>query len=383
MAQVSFPATFMRGGSSKGVFFRNADLPDDPAFRDRILLAVLGSPDPYQRQLNGLGGGLSSVSKAVIIGPSTRPDADVDYTFAQVDVAAPAVHLGSNCGNLSSAVGPFAIDTGLVDADGAEAEVMIHNTNTRKLIRARLPVTDGAPEVEGSLAIPGVAGTGAGIRLDFMDPAGPATGALLPTGRPVDTLSTGEGGTVEASMVDSSNPCVFLQAERFGLEGTEGIDALDADTGLAARLERIRCEAAVRMGLATSPETARPNAPMIGLVAPSRSYRTLSGAAVAGREAVIAARIWSMGRIHRVLPLTGAMCLAVACRIPGSVCARALAERADTLCIATPSGVLPLDASVRTDGGAVTVEQVTAWRTARILMKGEVFVPRSFVSAMP
>ena len=383
MAQVSFPATFMRGGSSKGVFFRNVDLPGDPAFRDRILLAVLGSPDPYQRQLNGLGGGLSSVSKAVIIGPSTRPDADVDYTFAQVDVAAPAVHLGSNCGNLSSAVGPFAIDTGLVDADSAEAEVMIHNTNTRKLIRARVPVTDGAPEVEGSLAIPGVAGTGAGIRLDFMDPAGPTTGTLLPTGCPVDTLSLDEEGTIEASMVDSSNPCVFLEAKRFGLDGTEGIDALDADSGLAARLERIRCEAAVRMGLATSPETARPNAPMIGLVAPPRTYRTLSGAAVAGSEAVIAARIWSMGRVHRVLPLTGAMCLAVACRIPGSVCARVLAPQADALSIATPSGVLPLDASVRADDGTVTVEQVTAWRTARILMKGEVFVPRSIVSPMP
>ena len=381
MTQIGFSATFMRGGSSKGVFFRETDLPSDPDLRDLIFLAALGSPDPYERQLNGLGGGLSSVSKAVVIGPSTRPDADLDYTFAQVSVTDPVVDYASNCGNLSSAVGPFAIDAGLAEAGEDNAVIVIHNTNTGKLIRATVPVRDGAARTDGTFSIPGVAGAGAGIRLDFLEPAGTATGRLLPTGNPSDTLETEGDGVFEASMVDSSVPCVFLSADRFGLSGTESVDTLERNGDLMALMERLRRLAAVRMGLARTPGSAAASAPKIGLVAKPGAYRTLAGETVPPDHADIAARLWSMGRVHRVLPLTGAMCLAVACRIPGSVCARLMNPGSTTLRLANPSGVLPLDARVRPDRDGVKVEQVTAWRTARMLMKGQVFVPETTLAA--
>ena len=265
MAQIRIPATFMRGGSSKGVFFHARDLPGEAARRDEIFLRAIGSPDPYGRQLNGMGGGVSSVSKAVVIGPTSRGDADLDYTFAQVAVGEPVVDYASNCGNLSSAVGPFAIDSGLLPATGDVHEVMIHNTNSGKLIRATVPLEDGMARVEGEFEIPGVAGSGARIRLDFLDPGGTATGHLLPTGQPVDLLEVPDGETFEASMVDSSVPCVFLEAARFGLSGAESVAELEANRELMDRVERVRRAAAVRMGLAKTPETAAGSAPKIGL----------------------------------------------------------------------------------------------------------------------
>jgi 2-methylaconitate cis-trans-isomerase PrpF len=382
MAQIRIPATYMRGGSSKGVFFHAGDLPDDAAERDRIFLKTIGSPDPYGRQLNGMGGGVSSVSKAVIIGPSSRPDADLDYTFAQVAVGAPDVDYSSNCGNLSSAVGPFAIDAGLMEqslaAPGPDSRaVMIHNTNSGKLIRSTVPLEDGLARVEGDFEIPGVGGSGARIQLDFLDPGGTTTGALLPTGNPVDRITVDGAGEFEMSMVDSSTPCVFLEAARFGLDGSESVADLEARADLMDLIERVRCVAAVHMGLAKTPDQAAGAAPKLGLVAPPRAYRTLAGNQITPETADIAARIWSMGQVHRVLPLTGAMCLAVACRIPGTVC-HALAGGVDAgldVRLANPSGVLPLDARVELESGKAVARQVTAYRTARTLMEGNVLIP--------
>ncbi len=378
MAQTRIPAVFMRGGTSKGVFFREADLPADPARRDRVFLAALGSPDPYGRQLNGMGGGLSSVSKAVAIGPPGRADADVDYSFAQVAVGEAAVDRAANCGNLSSAVGPFAIDAGMVAAGGGEcATVTIHNTNSAKLIRATVPLADGRARTDGDFAIPGVAGTGARIRLDFLDPGGTATGALLPTGRAADTLPVPGDGDFEVSLVDSSVPCAFVAAARFGLTGAEGVAELEADGALMARVERVRRAAAVAMGLAESPEAAGAAVPRIALVAPPRAFRALDGAEIGPEAADLAARAWSMGRVHRALPLTVALCLAAARRVPGTVCAGPDARGAGGARIANPSGVLPLDAEAAAEpgGGPPRILRATAYRTARALMEGAVLVP--------
>jgi len=375
MAQIRIPAVFMRGGSSKGVFFHARDLPADTGRRDEIFLRAIGSPDPYGRQLNGIGGGVSSVSKAVVIGPTSHEDADLDYTFAQVAVGEPVVDYASNCGNLSSAVGPFAIDSGLLSGSGDSHEVMIHNTNSKKLIRATVPLEDGVARVEGDFEIPGVAGAGARIQLDFLDPGGTATGDLLPTGQPVDTLEVPGDGAFEASLVDSSVPCAFLDAARFGLTGAESVAELEADASLMERVEQVRRVAAVRMGLCETPEAAAGSAPKIGLVARPTAYRTLAGHDVPAHGADLAARVWSMGQVHRVLPLTAAMCLAVACRIPGTLCNDLMTGGDGDVRLANPSGVLPLDARVEIQGNAPRARQVTAYRTARTLMEGNVLVP--------
>lgn len=375
MTQRRIPAIFMRGGSSKGVFFHEHDLPTDQAQRDQIFLDTIGSPDPYGRQLNGMGGGVSSLSKAVIIGQPSRADADLDYTFAQVAVDRPMVDYAANCGNLSSAVGPFCIDYGVLQGTGEETLVRIHNTNSSKIIHARIPTLDGKAQVAGDFTIPGVGGTGARIRLDFLDPGGTSTDALLPTGNPLDVVHLDGVGEVEMSMVDASTPVAFVLGERFGLTGAETVGELEADHKLMDTLERLRRLAAVHMGMADSPENAAMAAPKIGFVAPSVRYTTLAGVEVDIHEADLAARMLSMGNVHRVLPLTAAMCLAVACRVEGTVCHRAASQNEADVRLANPSGVLPVDARVAVEGNAWRAESVTAYRTARTLMEGHVMVP--------
>ena len=247
--QTRIPAVFMRGGTSNALVFHRRDLPDDPADWDDIFLAAIGSPDPNGRQLDGMGGGISSLSKVVVIGPSSRTDADVDYTFGQVVVDRPLVDYGANCGNMSSAVGPFAVDEGLVDVDGDTASVRIHNTNTGKIIDSEFPIENGRAAVGGDYRLLGVAGAGARIRLSFDDPGGAATGKLLPTGNVSDTLEVPGLGSIEASMVDATNAGVFVGADALGLCGTEMPDALEADPDLLATLETIRGTAAVRDGV--------------------------------------------------------------------------------------------------------------------------------------
>jgi 2-methylaconitate cis-trans-isomerase PrpF len=373
MTQARIPAVLMRGGTSRAIFFRREDLPDDLERQDRIFLAALGSPDPYGRQLDGLGGGYSSVSKIAVIGPPSRPDVAVDYTFAQVDVGTMRVDRKGNCGNISSAVGPFAIDEGLARGP----EVAFLNTNTRKRIVARVPLdADGSAAVDGDFELPGVPGRGARIALDFLDPGGAVTGRLLPTGRPRDELAVPGLGRIEASLVDATNPMVFVRARDLGLTGTEAPAALDADGDLMAKLEAIRAAGTVAMGIAPDAATATarsPAVPKIQLVASPRGYTDLSGEPISAEAADLNVLIVSMGKIHRAVALTGAMCLAVAAHVDGTVVqevSRDLSPGQDVR-IGHPSGVLSLAARVR-DGVA---EKVVVYRTARRLIEGHVRVP--------
>jgi 2-methylaconitate cis-trans-isomerase PrpF len=374
-------AVFVRGGTSRALVFHRRDLPADPGAWDPVFLAALGSPDPSGRQLDGLGGGISSLSKVAIVGTTTRADADVDYTFGQVEVTRASVDYRGNCGNISSAIGPFAIDEGLVPAREPVTLVRIHNTNTRKLIHAHVPVETGEAATRGDFTLDGVPGTGARIALDFLDPGGAVTGRLLPSGHPEDSLEVPTLGALAASLVDATNPVVLVRAKDLGLAGTERPDDLDSRSGLPARLEAIRAAAAVRMGLArTAEEAGRTSAavPKIALVGPPAGYRTLAGATVEPHAVDLVARVVSMGKVHRAFALTAAMCLAVAARIPGTLAheAAALAQPAGDVRIGHPSGVLPVAARVtRGSDGAPVAQTVTVYRTARRLMEGFVLVP--------
>jgi 2-methylaconitate cis-trans-isomerase PrpF len=354
MDQAFIPAIFMRGGSSKGVFFHARDLPADRAARDAIFLNVLGSPDPYGRQLDGIGGGISSLSKAVIIGPPTHPDADVDYLFAQVAVDKPVVDWSSNCGNLSSAVGPFAVDEGLVRVADEEALVRIHQVNTKRIIHARF--------------------------LDFLAPGGGATGRLLPTGNVQDTLHH-EGRAYAVSLIDAANACVFLDARDLGLTGTESPDAIEADPARMALLDTLRRQAGVMMGLAASPEAVGLALPKIAVVAPPAVYHALDGAGFTADTHDIAVRMISMERAHRAVPLTGAMCLGVASRIPGSLPHRLAGPpaRADETRVANPSGILSVGAEVHQKPDGWFAESAVVYHSARRLMQGAVAVPAGLV----
>jgi 2-methylaconitate cis-trans-isomerase PrpF len=358
------------------VFFRKADMDIPDSERDRIFLHVLGSPDVYGRQLDGLGGGVSSVSKAVIIGPSAREDADVDYTFAQVAIDRPLVDYSTTCGNLSSAVGPFAIDSGLLAATGEMTLVRVFNTNLGRIYHAHVPTRNGKFFEQGDFSIPGVSGTGSKIGLDYLSPGGAATDALLPTGNRVDIITLKDHGDFEVSCIDSSAACVFVAAARFGLDGSETVDTIEARPEIMETLELLRRAAAVIMGMTTNTANAALGTPKICLVANSSDYVTLAGEHISADRAHITARFLSMGQVHRVLPLTGAMCLASACQISGTVpeglCKSA--ESGDVL-LANPSGVLPVDAHIHCHGDQWVAEKVTVYRTARALMEGTVLVP--------
>lgn len=375
MDQAFIPAVFLRGGSSKGVFFHAKDLPADRAKQDAIFLSVLGSPDPYGRQLDGMGGGISSLSKAVIIGPPTHPDADVDYTFAQVAVDRPLVDWSSNCGNLSSAVGPFAVDEGLVRASDGEALVRIHQVNTKRIIHARFLVRGRRAATEGDFTMAGVSGTGARIRLDFLNPGGGATGSLLPTGNAMDVLEH-DGRAYRATMIDAANACVFLDAAELGLTGAEGPDAIEARPATMALLDALRRIAAVRMGLCATPDAAPLAIPKVAVVAPAADYRALDGGIIGMRTHEVAVRMISMERAHRAVPLTGGMALGVACRIERSLPhAIAGAAHGDEVRLANPSGILSVGAEVRRAEAGWVADSAVVFRSARRLMQGSVAVP--------
>jgi 2-methylaconitate cis-trans-isomerase PrpF len=364
MTQRRIRAVYMRGGTSRCLVFHEQDLPPAGLARDHILLAALGSPDPYGRQLDGMGGGISSLSKACIIGPPSHPDAQVDYTFAQVEVSKPVVDYTGNCGNCSSSVGPFAIDERLVPPTEGETVVRIHNTNTKKLIVAHVPVAGGEAAVEGDFDLPGVAGRGARIALDFVDPGGAGTGRLLPTGHARDTIDG-----VAASLVDATNPVVFVRARDLGLAGTETPQAMDADRALGARLERIRTTAAEMMGIPGSAAN-----PKVAVVAAPAAFAALDGARHGADQVDLLARVISMGNCHRAFALTSAMCLAVAARIEGTVVSECDVSHRGNVRLGHPSGILPIAASVGVRDGQPHAERVTVYRTARRLMEGFVRV---------
>jgi hypothetical protein len=384
MRQLKIPAVFMRGGTSNAVVFNAKDLPADRARWDEIFLAAIGSPDPYGRQLDGMGGGVSSLSKVCVVGPSTHADADIDYTFAQVQVKEARVDYGANCGNMSSAMGPFAVDEGLVKASGKEALVRVHNTNTRKLIWSRFPLDEGLSAVDGDLAIPGVAGTGAPVKLEFREPGGATTGKLLPTGNVVDTLDVPGIGRIRVSLVDAANATVFVRASDLGLKGTELPDEIDANPELLKQLGAIRIAGSLAMGITKTPEEAAKRAaiPFVGFVSAPQDARTLTGESIRGSDVDLTGRMMSSGQPHRALPLTCSLCMAVAARLQGSVVhevARPTDNPEAEIRIAMPSGVLTVAASVRKLEGEWHAEQGAFFRTQRRLFEGQVLVRASRV----
>ncbi len=383
MKQSKIPAVFMRGGTSKAVIFLQSDLPADRGEWDAIFLAALGSPDPNGRQLNGMGGGISSLSKVCIVGPSDRDDADVDYTFAQVGVDRDNVGYGANCGNMSSAIGPFAVDEGLVAADGDDALVRIYNTNTDKIIHSRFAMDGDTAAVDGDFELTGVAGTGAPVRLEFRDPGGAATGRLLPTGNVIDEITVEGLGTIEASLIDAANPSVFVEAKAMGVTGTEDPADIDAMEDVMGHLEAIRAQAAVMMGIAETEKEATvnsPSTPFVGMVAGPMDARTLAGETIKAADADLTARMVSSGNTHRALPLTGALCCATAARIEGTLNHRhtraaEAGREGEDLRIMQPSGIIQVACTVtRTDDGWVA-EQAGVYRTQRRLFEGRVLVP--------
>jgi hypothetical protein len=377
--QQAIPAVFMRGGTSKAIMFHERDLPTDREDWTPLFVAAMGSPDPHGRQLNGMGGGVSSLSKVCVLAPSTRADADIDYTFAQVMIKEARVDYRSNCGNMSSAVGPFAVDEALVRVEGDVATVRIFNTNTKKIIRSTFAVEDGVARYDGDLVIPGVSGSGAPIRLDFMAPGGATTGALLPSGHVTDHLDVPGFAALEVSLVDAANAAVFLRAHDVGLTGVELPDEFEARSDILVLLETIRRAASVRMGIAPDVESAASitSVPFVCLVSQPADSSSVSGETIKSSEVDLVARVISNGQPHRALPLTISLCTAVAARVNGSVVAQLLHSPTsnETLRLGMPSGVLNVNAEVSFENDEWVARAGSFYRTARRLFDGRVWVP--------
>lgn len=371
--QKRIPATYYRGGTSRGIIFEEQHLPSNREEWGPILRGALGSPDPSGRQLNGLGTGISSLSKVCVVGRSERGDADVDYTFVQVGVREGELDYSSNCGNMSAAVGPFAVNGGLVGqlaaGDDGEVEVRIFNTNTNKVIKSRFRVTEGEAVTEGDFAIDGVAGTGAKIELAFQDPAGSRTEKLLPTGTVVDELEPG----IEASCIDVANPCIFVRAKDFGVEGTILPEAGDAHPSLIARLEAVRRKGAVKMGLAQDEASVPEAAPKIIMVSPPAMYTALSGVEINSSACDLVIRSLSGKNLHRAVQMTVALATAAAAKIPGSIVEQCVSKSAvdpGGITLGHSSGKLLVTAKFDDEG---KVMEATVFRTARRLFEGTLY----------
>jgi 2-methylaconitate cis-trans-isomerase PrpF len=375
---VKAPAVMMRGGTSRGLFFHARDLPEEGARRDAFILAAYGSPDPDRRQVDGIGGATSSTSKVAVISDGRHLGVDVLYDFGQVSIDRPLIDRRGNCGNISSAVGPFAVDEGLVQATDPVTQVRFLNTNTNKLIVAHVPTRDGKFDPVGDFELPGVPGRGAAIQLDYVDPAGSVTGALLPTGRVQDELDVPGVGTLALSLVDAANPLLFVRWEALGLTGKEHPDEIDSDPGLLARIESVRAHAGVLAGIGETPEQVSaetPSVPKLAFVGGPQDYRLTSGDAQPASGTTLRAAMMSMGRLHRSFALTGGICTSVATAIPGTVAAEAAGGPQSVCRLGHPTGVLELSAAVVSENGVWKVESVSGYRTARRLMEGTVLVP--------
>ena len=388
--QIRIPATYMRGGTSKGVFFRLQDLPVSAQVagkaRDALLLRVIGSPDPYGKHTDGMGGATSSTSKVVIIAPASQPDHDVDYLYGQVPLNDSFIDWSGNCGNLSSAVGPFAISNGLVDParvphDGI-CTMRIWQANIGKTIIAHVPVVDGQVQETGDFELDGVTFPAAEIQLEFLDPAdegdGDGGGAMFPTGNPFDELEVPGVGTFKATLINAGVPTIFVAAAELGYDGTELQGAINEDRTALAKLEAIRAHGAVRMGLIgdVSQAAARPLTPKVAFVAPPKDYVSSSGKAVRAADIDLLARALSMGKLHHAMKRTASVAIAAAAAVPGTVVnAAAGGGTRDVVLFGHPSGTLRVGAQALQADGQWTVAKAVMSRSARVLMEGWVRVP--------
>ncbi len=374
--------TIMRGGTSKGIFFHRNDLPQDPILRDKVIMRVFGAPDP--REIDGLGGAELLTSKVAVIGPPTRPDCDVDYLFGQVSMVEPMIDWKSNCGNVSAAVGPFAIDEGLVEAMEPMTKVRIHQVNTGKVIVAEVPVKGKHAEVEGKHRIDGVPGTGAKIVLDWADSAGALTGKLLPTCKVVDTLKVEGEGNFEVSLVDAAIPTVFIRAEALGLKGSETPQQIDTDKNLLQRIEKIRSVAAQVMGLCRDWRKATrevPYSPFVAICAPPMDYKDwTTGKKIPEKSVDLVVRLLFMQKMHLTYPVTGTTCTVAAAMIPGTIAnqlaRKGIIERGE-LRIGHPAGVIAPEGKVVRVKGQFILKRATVDRTARCLIRGYAYIPKS------
>lgn len=380
----ALPCYFMRGGSSKGGFFLAQDLPQDERERAAWLLAAYGSPDP--RQIDGIGGADALTSKAAIVAKSTRPDADVDYTFCQVGIDRPQVSTGGNCGNMLSAVGAFAIYRGLVKPTRDTTRVRIYTTNTRQVVVAHIPMDNELPAVEGDCRIAGVPSEGARIMLDFGDCKGALTGKLLPTGRPRDAIVL-DGRAIEVSLVDAATPFVFVRAADVGALGIESPLEIAANADLMRRLEEVRSWAACAVGRVTDPREATaksPNVPRVIMVAPPAPYQAIDGRVIAVEDCDVLVRQLAMQKPHKALAVVGSVCSAVAAAIEGSVvheCRRHGSEGVTRL--GHPSGVLQVQSQVDCDAsGEYTIRSALIERTARLIMSGELHLSEKRIAEL-
>ncbi|MBZ8132388.1 2-methylaconitate cis-trans isomerase PrpF family protein [Afifella sp. IM 167] len=370
----------MRGGTSKAVFLKEADLPQDEDARRRLILRVFGSPD--RRQIDGLGGADPLTSKLAIIGPppADRPEAQLTYTFGQVEIDTPEIDWRSLCGNISSAVGAYAIEEGMVAPSQPLTRVTVFNTNLGRLLSVEVPITDGHPAERGDYVVPGVPGSGARISVDFADTAGAATGALLPTGNPVDRLDVPGIGSIEASLVDIGNAHVFVRARDLGLKGTETAAEIDQDTALRARLEAIRGAGAERMGMIAEAAQSRrdsPATPILGVVSEPADYRNdIAGTTVRAHEVDLVSRLQFMQQTHKTYAGTSTVCTGVASRIPGTLVHQVARQRNEpSLRIGHPAGVIETETVVEPVAGGFSVHRATLGRTARRILEGTVYVP--------
>jgi 2-methylaconitate cis-trans-isomerase PrpF len=378
--QKRIPTVLMRGGTSKGLFFHENHLPSDAKIRDSVILTAFGSPDPNRRQIDGVGGGVSTTSKVAIISVSDQPEYDVVYNFGQVSLDRPIVDYKGNCGNISSAVGPFAVDEGLVKAVEPITRVRIYQKNTNKLITAEVPVRNGRFNESGEYAITGVPGTHSRIALGFSDPGGAVTGKLFPSGNRRDTVEIPDHGSVSITIMDAANPVVLVRAEEIGLTGIE-IDEVDTNEEIKRPLETIRCKAAVMIGLSATEEEATQRSqavPKIAFVAPPRSYTTTGSRQIGAEDIDITARIMSMGTLHRSYAVSGGVATAGAAATPGTVVYDLVSEevrRRDLLRIGHPGGVIDIKAVIERQGDTCIYQEAVIGRTARRIMEGYVLVP--------
>lgn len=373
----AYPCAIIRGGTSKGVFIKRNELPADPVKRDQVIQAVFGGVDI--RQIDGLGGADVLTSKLAIIGPSTRADADIDYTFGQVSFEQAFVDYGGNCGNISSAVGPFAIDEGMVEAVEPVTTVRIHCTNSGKLLIAEVPVKDGKALVSGECEIDGVNGSGARINMDWSDMSGSVCGKLLPTGNPKDVLEI-DKELIEVSLVDMGNPLVFIKAASLGMRGTESPKEIENNLPLMKKIEKIRCKAAKIFGLVDKEEDATiksPYNPFFAIISEPADYTAVNGRKVKAGEMDLVSRLLFMLKMHKAYPITGTVCTGAASRIPGTVAWECIPEhlkKESKVRIGHPSGIIETEVRAETCGQKTQITSVKIYRTARRIMDGTVYV---------